>query len=92
MAFPWNKIVLVSAIGLGAYVVGQFVVFRQIEAVDYWQAKGYIDGLVRGSGDYSNAITNLNQWKDWWMGRAWLKWIVEHFYNYGLTRASELYG
>jgi len=91
MAFPWNKIVLASAIGLGAYVVGQLVVFRQVEAVDYWEAKGYINGLVRGSGDYSTAVTNLAQWRDWWVERVWWKGIVEHFYNYGLQRANELY-
>ena len=88
----WNKIIFASAIGLGIYVVGQLIVFRQIEAFDYWEARGYINGLVRGSGDYSTAITNLNYWKDWWLGQAWWKGLVENLYNYGLQRASEMYG
>ena len=88
----WNKIILVSAIGLGAYVVGQLIVFRQIEGVDYWEVRGYINGLVRGSGDYNTAVSNLNYWRDWWTGKAWWNWPVSHFYNYGLQRADELYG
>ena len=92
MAFPWDKIILASAIGFGAYVVGNFIIFRQIEAFDYWEAKGYINGLMRGSGDYTTAIANLNQWRDWWMERAWWGGLVDHFYNYGLRRAEELFG
>jgi len=92
MAFPWNKIVLVSAIGLGAYVVGQLIVFRQIEGIDYWEVRGYINGLVRGSGNRDAALVNLTQWRDFWMGQAWWGGLVDHFYNYGLERIDALYG
>ncbi len=88
----WDNFVLASAIGLGVYVVGQLIVFRQIEAVDYWEARGYINGLIRGSGDYSTAVANLDSWRAWWMERAWWKGLVENLYNYGLKRATEFYG
>ena len=87
----WDKIVLVSAIGLGVYVVGQFIVFRQIEAVDYWEVRGYINGLIRGSGDRDTAISNLTYWRDWWKGKAWWNWPVDHFFDYGMSRIDELY-
>ncbi len=87
-----NALLTAIAIGLGVYVVGQLIVFRQIEAVDYWEARGYINGLVRGSGDYNTAIANLDSWSAWWIERALCKDLVETLYNYGLQRASEIYG
>ena len=92
MANIWQGIILGTAIAGTVYVVGQLIVFRQIEGMDYWEVRGYINGLVRGSGNYTTAVANMNYWRDWYSGRAWWGGLVEHFYNYGLQRADEMYG
>lgn len=88
----WNKIIFASAIGFGAYVIGNLIIFRQLEGVDYWEVRGYINGLVRGSGNRDTAISNLNNWRDYWYERAWWKGLVDHFYNHGMSRIEQLYG
>ena len=89
-----NTIAKVSAIALGAYVFGQILLFKpSIDAWNYWEGKGYINGLVRGAGSRDAALTQLTAWRDYWTAqRGWASAIINHFYNYGLQRVDGLYG
>lgn len=89
-----NTIAKVSAIALGAYVFGQILLFKpSIDAWDYWEARGYINGGVRAAQSRDNALLFLNNWRDYWKSqRPWADFIINHFYNYGLQRIDWLYG
>ena len=89
-----NTITKVAAIGLGAYVFGQILLFKpSIDAWDYWEARGYVNGLIRGAGSRDAALTQLTAWRDYWKAqRSWAGGIIDHFYNYGLQGIEYLYG
>lgn len=87
-----QKLALTVGIMSATYVIGSAIIFRQIEAIDYWEVIGYLNGLMRGSGNYATAIANLNNWRNYWLARAWWKGLVNHFYNHGLQRIHILYG
>ena len=86
-----DKLILTAAIGFGAYVVGQMIIFRQIEAISYWEVKGYINGLTRGAGSSEEAYRQLNAWYDYWEPKVWWKGLLDHFYSYGEKRINILY-
>jgi len=89
----WNTVAWVGFIGLGTYVFGQAILFKwQLGAVDYWDVRGYINGIVKGAGNYIYAVTALKDWRDYWLSKGSLYTLVNHFYNYGLKRAQILYG
>lgn len=79
-------------IGAGAVVVGQLIVFNQLDAYSYLHVRGYIDGLMRGAGSKEEAQAELDAWRSYWIDKVWWKGLVEHFYNYGLNRIRVLYG
>ena len=89
-----NQIAKITAVGLGAYIFGQILLFKpSVDAWSYWEAQGYINGLVRGAGSSDNALNQLNAWRDYWIAqRGWASSIINHFYNYGLQRIDFLYG
>lgn len=80
-------------IGVGGYIaVNALVFYPSIGAVDYFEAMGYINGLVRGAGSKAAAQTKLNEWKTYWMGEhSWAKPIIAYFYENGLKRIAKLY-
>ncbi len=79
-------------IGAGAVIVGQLIVFNQLDAYSYLHVRGYIDGLMRASGDGATAQAELDAWRSYWIDKVWWKGLVDHFYNYGLNRIGVLYG
>jgi len=87
----WWKI---ATVGLGAYVFGQLLVFKlSVDAIDYWEARGYLNGLMRASGSKEMATANLNQWRDFWLAQSgWASLIINSLYGYGQKRILELYG
>lgn len=89
----WDTVAWAGFIGLGTYVLGGAVFFKwQLEAYSYLDVKGYINGIVREAGDYAKAVATLDKWKNYWYGQGSWKWLVDHFYNYGLDRVQILYG
>ena len=88
----WDTFAWVGFGGLSLYVFGQLILFKQIDAVSYWEARGYINGLVRGSGSYENAIANLDQWKDYWLAqKSWMSFVINNLYNHGVKLVGEIY-
>jgi len=86
----WIKI---AAAIFGGYVIGNFIIFRQLDATDYWEVIGYIHGLVRGAGSKEKALQNLVEWRNYWMAeRPYLSWLIEHFYQHGLYAVDVIYG
>lgn len=90
----FEKIAVAGFVGLGAYVVGQALIFKPaVGAWDYWEATGYINGLVRGAGSGSAALVQMNAWRAYWYAASpWAKFIIDALYNYGLKRIADLYG
>lgn len=88
-----EKIAIGGVIGLGAYILGQYAVFRAIDAVDYWDARGYVNGLVKGAGNSTAAMSALTAWKNYWIQRkSYMAFVINPLYNYGLQRIKEIYG
>ena len=89
----WKTVIAAIGTGFGVYVIGSFILFKQLDANDYFEVIGYINGLVRGAGSEERAIELLNNWRDYWLRvRPYLGFLIDHFYNYGLSRIQEEYG
>ncbi len=78
-------------IGAGAVVVGQLIVFNQLDAYSYLHVRGYIDGLMRAAGSELEAQAELDAWRSYWINKVWWKGLVDHFYKYGEGRINALY-
>lgn len=81
-------------IGVGGYIaVNALVFYPSIGAIDYLEATGYINGLVRGAGSKSAAKEKLSEWRAYWREKnPWARIIIEYFNNYGHRRITHLYG
>lgn len=91
--FNWCTFSKICAIVFGGYVILNYLASFRLEAVSLWELKGYIDGLVRASGNAATAVDNLDYWRNYWTERApGMEFIIDPLYNYGLERAAELYG
>ncbi len=89
----WDKVAWAGFIGLGTYVVGGALLFKwQLEAYSYLEVRGYINGIVRETGSMENAMTTLDNWRNYWYDQGSWQWLVDHFYNYGIERAQIVYG
>jgi len=88
----WKDLVIITGMGFGAYVVGSYLIFRELEARSYFELIGYINGLIRGAGSKSEAIMKLADWTDYWLNRKpYLRPIILSIWNYGLSRIWEEY-
>jgi len=83
----------IATIGLGTYVFGQLLLFKtSVDAMDYWDVRGYLNGLVRGSGSREVASGNLNAWRNYWLQQSgWAKPIIDSLYSYGAGRINAMY-
>jgi len=91
--FNWCTFAKITSVIFGGYVILNLLLSFRLGAVSIWQLKGYIDGLVRSSGDAITAESNLSWWKDYWTIRApEMQFLIDALYNYGLQQTSEVYG
>ena len=81
-------------IGVGGYIaVNALVFYPSIGAVDYFEATGYINGLVRGAGSKAAAQAKLSEWQSYWIEKnSWAKMIIDFFVSYGNRRIAVMYG
>ncbi|RLG13544.1 hypothetical protein DRN69_05445 [Candidatus Pacearchaeota archaeon] len=86
------KEILFAVGGALTYVLINYIIFSQIEGADYFEVKGYINGLIRGAGSKEKAKELLDEWYNFWVNRKpFMKPVLDHFYNYGLKRIEALY-
>lgn len=87
------KLTKIAAIGFGSYVIGNLLLFKlSLDGMSYWEVRGYINGLVRGAGDYNQALDQLNAWRNYWITESpWAGTLIDHFYNYGNKKAVRMY-
>ena len=74
-----------------AYVAGNYLIFSQVGAKSYWEATGYINGMVRGAGNAVSAQTSLDNWKAYWQTQGAWSFILNHLYSYGIGRINDYY-
>ena len=96
----WTDVAIGAGIGLGTYALvrlftpyyGSFWTMG-VQARTFEELQGYLHGLIRGSGSRSNAIKNLEAWRDYWQRYApkWSKWIIDYWYKYGLKMIDKIY-
>jgi hypothetical protein len=88
-----GKLTKVAAIGFGSYVIGNLLLFKlSLDGMSYWEVRGYITGIVRGAGDYNQALDQLNAWRNYWLSESpWAGTLIDHFYDYGTSKALEMY-
>jgi len=88
-----KEIITTVGLGAGGWIVLNFITFYpSVEAVDYFEVTGYLNGLVRAAGNKAAALQKLDEWWLYHVDRApWAGVIIKHFYNYGVNRAKALY-
>jgi hypothetical protein len=89
----WNTVAKVSAVGLGAYVFGQMILYKaSVNSMDYWAVNAYLTGLIRGSGSKAQALANVNQWRDYWLSKSgWASFLIDMHYDQAIKGINEIY-
>ena len=84
---------IINTLGIVAlvYVGGNLVIYNTIGARSYFEATGYINGLVRGAGNETSAMNALMDWKTYWESMGAMSFVVNQLYDYGTTAIYNLY-
>lgn len=93
MQITWCGIAKAAALGFGTYVVGQYILFRSLDAKGYFEVESYLHGLVRGSGDSTTATQNLNNWYNYWLTHKGFfpQFLLDNLYDHGIWAIEEMY-
>ena len=84
---------IINMLGIAAlvYVGGNLVIYNTIGARSYFEATGYINGLVRGAGTTALAMNALDDWRYYWESMGAMQFVVDQLYDYGHRQITVMY-